>query len=158
MKLETGSSLGESAKSHKVIGTVSLSQKIWNFAKQSSEGIKRKSSCQLYFKEGIDQFGIDRRLLENLNKETRRRIATLLLRADGAMIKRDQNSKYCIKCEKEIRCNVFVHKILSCRETEMLRKKNPEELQILRDIGAEYRLIYIQRSVLKGEKMFLKYL
>ena len=66
---------------------------------QRAEGLVM-SSCRFYFEEGAERFGVDRRLIESGSWNERREVASVLLGAEGGLVRRENGGKYCVKCEE----------------------------------------------------------
>ena len=124
-------------------------------AEQIGEG-SGMSSCRLYFEEGIEEFGIDRRLTEANGWNGRRRVATGLLGSDGALVTRGEGGKTCVACGERFEGCIFVHKLVECKEARLkaLRREKEEFVSKVASLPVGVRGVFLRREMLRGNAGF----
>ena len=112
------------------------------------------SSCGLYFKEGLERFGVDRRIDGAKSWNERRRISTVLMGSDGAMVSRVGAGKSCLKCGERFEGCIFVHRVLLCESFERARIKGDFVIQIA-NLPVECRKTFFRRRIMMDELEWL---
>lgn len=100
----------------------------------------RMKSCKEYVLDRHFIGGLDDELTKCQSFHSRKKYARLMLRSDGAIVRRGNEGKTCIECEELITESTFVHRVLDCQK---FKKQREKETFDLRSVPVSERLCHI---------------
>lgn len=138
---EGGTNNMSKIKFKSLVGSRLVDQRL---AEQRGEGEKMKS-CKWFVSEAHVP-GVNEQIAKSNNFEIRRKLARVMLRSDGAIVSRKGDERYCVECEEKIKDDIFVHRVIECRNLNQKRKKISVLCDNIADKSRAERILYVQRK------------